>query len=168
MTTKTTTKPTEPMPSRTDLLQQELAQHQAEADRRRAALLQIERDRLEAQRARERAFDEQVVADGVHGEELDAAVEQARRNLQAVIAADPLTVALTAYMEAQSMRRHVFTEYVSAAARLGQDMSNAQLPPGPGQPDVLDLILRSAEDQAHQRLAEAQADFHARRTGTDA
>jgi hypothetical protein len=37
MTTKTTTKPTEPMPSRTDLLQQELAQHQAEADRRRGA-----------------------------------------------------------------------------------------------------------------------------------
>lgn len=163
----TKTKTTDPMPTRADLLREELSKHQAEADQRRQELLEIDRKAMVEQIARERAFDEQVVADGPRSAEHDKAIEQARRHLLDVIAADPVTLALAAYLEAQSARREAFDEYVGAASRLGRDMSGARLPAGPDALPVSEYVGQVARNIAHDRLAARQADFHARRTGTE-
>lgn len=151
------------MPTKTPETLDQRAQRVA----REAAEVAAEQARLEAEHVRrlaehQDAFDRHVVTDW-RPRELDAAVEQARRDLDAAVRAHPLTAALADYLGAQTRRSEAWREYLAARGRLGMPVAGAQMPGATAVPDLPEAITRAAYAIAEDLLAAEREDRHTRR-----
>jgi hypothetical protein len=132
-------------------------QRQAEEDDRRRA-------------AAQQQWDEQFVTT-ISRSRLNADVDQARAELDAALADNPLVVALADYLTALRRRSHVIQEQNAALARLDRPTA----PRGAGlatevHPDeMVSLIAQAMTRIATERVGAEMADLHAARdaAGTD-
>ncbi len=141
----------------------DLAQQAAEAQAKVAAAHAADQARLAEH---QRAYDERLVA-GYQASDHEAAVEQARRDLTAVVAESPLTEALGRYLAAQVARYHAHTELIGARARLGMTTAGAQQPPVADVLPVSEYIHRAAVQIADQAITQQREDNHRNRNGTE-
>ena len=147
-----------------EALEERAAKLRAEAAEVEAELRRQDNERRAALAARQRAFDEHLVASW-DLKALDAEVERKAAELQESIRNDPFVLALVNHFHAQSRRRVLAFEVMSARGRLGHDISTVRLPDAPPTPAVADLIASVVEQVSSERTAAEVAELHARRDG---
>lgn len=136
----------------------------------RAELAELEAAELRRQQAaaarladHQTAVDAEVVAAYPQRRpELEAAVEQARAELDKAVAADPIVQALGGFYTAAAARRQAFDELIGALGRQGRDVSGVQYPQT-HTVDLAEVTNRAAENAAADWRTRAEADFHTRR-----
>ena len=126
-----------------DALEERAAKLRAEAAEVEAELRRQDNEKRAALAARQRAFDEQLVASW-DPKALDAEVERMAAELQEAVRNDPFVAALVNHFHAQSRRRVLAAEVNAARNRLGHDTSTLRLPDAPFPPAVADLIAASS------------------------
>ncbi len=136
-----------------------VAAEAAEINRERQ---QIETDRIRRLTEHQAAVD-QAAVDAWKPRDLDRAVTDAQRELGRVIAEDPITQATAAYLLAQSRRSVAWREHLDALAQLGRPTAGAQMPGSVSEPNIGELIIRHANQQADDQLAAETTDRYTHR-----
>jgi hypothetical protein len=139
----------------------ELAQQAAEARAKVAAAHAADQARLAEH---QRAYDERLVA-GYRASDHEAAVEQARADLDAVVTELPVTQALARYLAAQVARYVGHTELIAARGRLGMPVAGAQSPPVADLATLEEYVHKVAVDLAHDALTQQREQAHHQRNG---
>ncbi len=141
----------------------DLAQQAAAAQAKVAEQHAVERARLDKH---QREYDQQLV-DGYRAADPEAAVEQARANLDAVVTELPVTKALARYLGAQVTRYDAHTGLIGARGRLGMPTAGSQPPPVADVLRVSEYIHRAAVQIADQAITQQREDNHRNRNGTE-
>jgi hypothetical protein len=120
--------------------------------------------------AAQQQWDEQFVAT-ISRSRLNADVDQARAELDAGLADNPLVVALAGYLTALRRRSHVLQEQNAALARLGRPTAprDAGLPTEVTATELTEFIAQAMTRIASSRVSAEMNELHARRdaAGTD-
>lgn len=111
-------------------------------------------------------YDRQVV-DGYRSQPYEQAVTDARRRLDEVVSADPLTRAVADFLYAQQARSFAFSEFIGALGRLGQPTAGAQPPPSVDALGIGEYVGRAADDIAADRVNTDRVAAHNARNETE-
>lgn len=95
--------------------------------------------------------------------DLDADVDQSRRDLERAVTEWPVTVALAAYLLSQSRRSFAWGEHLGALGRTGRSVTGAQLPPSAVEPSIVELVARAAQRLSEAAMTDERETFHAHR-----
>src|SRR4051794_28279121 len=134
----------------------------------------VAREATEISAERTRLAREEVERLDRHGTEVDtdtiatygrkayhAEVDQAKADLDRVIAEHPLTKALSAYYAAQARGRQALETYVNARGRQGHDIAGVTYPMIQGV-DLIEQMTRAAERAGTDARLALEADFYTR------
>ncbi len=155
-------------PTKTDpdkLRQQaaDLAERSAAAQAKVAEQQAAERARLDKHQIE---YDRALV-ESYRAADHEAAVEQARADLDAAVADLPVTQALARYLAAQVTRYDAHTGLIGARGRLGMPTAGSQPPPVADVLPVSEYIHRVAVQIADQAITQQREDNHRNRNGTE-
>ncbi len=141
----------------------DLAQQAAAAQAKVAEQHAVERARL----TQHQADYDRALVDGYRAADHEAAVEQARRDLEAVVEESPITQALGRYLAAQVTRYDAHVELIGARGRLGMTTAGAQPPPVADVLPIGEYVHRAAVQMAETTLAQQRETNHHNRNGTE-
>jgi len=149
-----------------ETLEQRSARVATEAEQIRQEHERIAHEQATKLEAHQRDYD-QALVDNYRRREGEAAVEQARRDLETAVAELPVTRALGAYLAAQVALYDGYAEYIGARARLSIPTAAAQPPPVAAAPSLTDLVHQAAATAAHEALTRSQEARDHHRNGTE-
>jgi hypothetical protein len=156
------------MPTKTTLTREQIEAQAADINTKLAAFHAEDQRQAEEQEQRrhaaQRQFDEQLV-ESTSVAHLNANVEQARADLDAALADNPLVQALSGYLTALRRRSNLLFEVNSARNRLGQPATSR--PSGMTTEvtgaEIVDFIAQAVARVATDRVGAEMAELHARR-----